>query len=64
MTSTHEVALLQALAAAPEDELAWQALADVREEQGNPRGQLLRLHLRVRQHWQDPRRDAWRLEMA
>jgi uncharacterized protein (TIGR02996 family) len=63
MTSTHEAALLQALAAAPEDELAWQALADVREEQGDPRGQLLRLHLRVRQHWQDPRRDAWRQEM-
>jgi uncharacterized protein (TIGR02996 family) len=64
MTSIYEAALLQALAAAPEDELAWQALADVREEQGDPRGPLLRLHLRVRQHWQDPRRDAWRLEMA
>src|SRR5262249_24055767 len=35
-----------------------------REEQGDPRGQLLRLHLRVRQHWQDPRRDDWRQEMA
>jgi uncharacterized protein (TIGR02996 family) len=64
MTSPHEAALLQALAAAPEDELAWQALADVREEQGDPRGQLLHLHLRVRQHWQDPRRDVWRQEMA
>jgi uncharacterized protein (TIGR02996 family) len=64
MTSTHEVALLQALAAAPEDELAWHALADVREEQGDPSGQLLRLHLRVRQHWQDPRREVWRAEMA
>jgi uncharacterized protein (TIGR02996 family) len=64
MTSPHEVALLQALAAAPDDELAWQALADVREEQGDPRGQLLRLHLRVRQHWQDPRRDVCRQEMA
>jgi uncharacterized protein (TIGR02996 family) len=64
MTSTHEAALLQALAAAPQDELAWQALADVREEQGDPRGPLLRLHLRVRQHWQDPRREAWRQEMA
>jgi uncharacterized protein (TIGR02996 family) len=59
-----EAALLQALAAAPQDELAWQALADVREEQGDPSGQLLRLHLRVCQHWQDPRRDAWRQEMA
>jgi uncharacterized protein (TIGR02996 family) len=64
MTSPLEAALLQALASAPEDELAWQALADVREEQGDPRGPLLRLHLRVRQHWQDPRRDAWRQEMA
>jgi uncharacterized protein (TIGR02996 family) len=64
MTSPPEAALLRALAAAPEDELAWQALADVREEQGDPSGQLLRLHLRVRQHWQDPRRDAWRAEMA
>jgi uncharacterized protein (TIGR02996 family) len=64
MTSTHEARLLHALAAAPQDELAWLALADVREEQGDPRGQLLRLHLRVRQHWQDPRRDAWRQEMA
>jgi uncharacterized protein (TIGR02996 family) len=64
MTSPQEAALLQALAAAPQDELAWQALADVREEQGDPRGTLLRLHLRVRQHWQDPRRDAWRQEMA
>jgi uncharacterized protein (TIGR02996 family) len=43
MTSAHEAALLQALAAAPEDELAWQALADVRQEQGDPRGQLLGL---------------------
>jgi uncharacterized protein (TIGR02996 family) len=64
MTSPHEATLLQALAAAPDDELAWQALADVREEQGDPRGQLLRLHLRVHRHWQDPRRDAWRQEMA
>jgi uncharacterized protein (TIGR02996 family) len=64
MRSTPEAALLQALAAAPDDELAWQALADVREEQGDPRGQLLRLHLRVRRHWQDPRRDAWRQELA
>jgi formylglycine-generating enzyme required for sulfatase activity len=64
MTSAHEAQLLQALAAAPQDELAWQALADVREEQGDPSGQLLRLHLRVRQHWQDPRRDDWRAEMA
>jgi uncharacterized protein (TIGR02996 family) len=64
MASTQEAALLQALAAAPDDELAWQALADVREEQGDPRGHLLRLHLRVRQHWQDPRRDDWRAEMA
>jgi formylglycine-generating enzyme required for sulfatase activity len=64
MTSPHQSQLLQALAAAPEDELAWQALADVREEQGDPSGQLLRLHLQVRQHWQDPRRDGWRQEMA
>jgi uncharacterized protein (TIGR02996 family) len=64
MTSRHEAALLQALASAPQDELAWQALADVREEQGDPRGPLLRLHLRVRQHWQDPGRDGWRQEMA
>jgi uncharacterized protein (TIGR02996 family) len=64
MTSTHEAQLLQALTAAPQDELAWQALADVREEQGDPTGPLLRLHLRVRQHWQDPRRDGWRQEMA
>jgi uncharacterized protein (TIGR02996 family) len=64
MTSGHEAALLRALAAAPEDELAWQALADVREEQGDPSGPLLRLHLRVRQHWQDPRRDLWRQELA
>jgi uncharacterized protein (TIGR02996 family) len=64
MTSPPEAALLQALAAAPEDELAWQALADVREEQGDPSGQMLRLHLRVRQQWQDPRRDDWRQEMA
>jgi uncharacterized protein (TIGR02996 family) len=64
MTSTPEAALLQALATAPEDELAWQALADVREEQGDPRGHLLRLHLQVRHYWQDPRRDDWRQEMA
>src|SRR5262249_25974893 len=64
MTSTPEAALLQALAAAPEDELAWQALADVREEQGDPSGHLLRLQLGVRRHWQAPGRDLWRQEMA
>jgi uncharacterized protein (TIGR02996 family) len=64
MTSPHEASLLQSLAATPEDELAWQALADVREEQGDPRGPLLRLHLRVHQDWQDPRRDVWRQELS
>jgi uncharacterized protein (TIGR02996 family) len=54
MTSPAEAQLLQALAAAPEDELAWQGLADVRQEQGDPSGSLLRLRLGVRQQWQDP----------
>ena len=43
-----EELLLQAIHANPADDLAGQALADWLEEQGDPRGELLRLSLQVR----------------
>ena len=42
------VATIQAMHEGPSDELAWQALADWLEEQGDPRGELLRLTLELR----------------
>ena len=52
-----ESTLLQAIHAAPEDDLAWLALADWLEEHGQPgRAELLRLH----RMWDRlPRIDAW-----
>jgi formylglycine-generating enzyme required for sulfatase activity len=64
LASLDEQNILTALAANPQDPLNWLALADVRLEQGDRRGELLSLHLRVRAEWDNPRREAWRERMT
>jgi uncharacterized protein (TIGR02996 family) len=54
-----EEALLQAIHDNPGDDLARQALADWLEEQGDPRGELLRLHLNLRQRPDGAERSGW-----
>jgi formylglycine-generating enzyme required for sulfatase activity len=55
--------ILSALLANPDDLVGWQALADVRLERGDRRGELLSLHLRVWAEWDAPQREAWRGRM-
>jgi uncharacterized protein (TIGR02996 family) len=59
-----EETLLQAIHDNPGDDLARQALADWLEEQGDPRGELLRLHLHVRQRPDSAERAGWEERVA
>jgi uncharacterized protein (TIGR02996 family) len=54
-----EALLLAAIRAAPGDLLTWQALGDHLEEQGDPRAEVLRLDLQLRQHLTHPQRRTW-----
>ncbi len=56
--------LLQAIHDSPGDELAWQALADQLEEEGDARCDLLRLHLSLRREPHSPSSLAWEEEIA
>jgi uncharacterized protein (TIGR02996 family) len=52
-----EETLLRAIHQAPADPVAWLALADWLEEQGDPRAELLRLHQALRHQPEGPKRD-------
>jgi formylglycine-generating enzyme required for sulfatase activity len=64
MSLATEQALLEALAGEPSSSVLWHALADCRQEMGDPAGELLQLHLRVRAEWNSPGREAWQMRMA